>query len=342
MCVCVRVCVCVCARARVCACVCVTVTTTFCIVFGLLIVTVAMCKLDSREPWIVAMNRTVGRGSSVSAPGATPNAAAPDAVAFELVDLPKPAKIVVDLEKGGSSAAESSSESVGFELVDPSKPAKAVGLESGGSSSAESPSETMKRVNAENAFLKRENERLMEDNKLVQKVQHDNKDLKRENEHLRRENEVLRVSSTLNQSGGGGGLEEEAVTPDTIVEKALVEAPATAEDIELQVTTDPQTKSAAVVEVGADALNTMLATGLERQHCVLALRRCDGDPNSATEFCLRPMLWKFSHDKAGHEISLDIAHAFWSKAVPSWQLFTLSAKRNVREVCVCDATQLFT
>ena len=45
--------------------------------------------------------------------------------------------------------------------------------------------------------------------------------------------------------------------------------------------------SASQPEVNEDALNTMLATGLQLQHCVAALRRCKGDANAATEFCLR-------------------------------------------------------
>ena len=205
-----------------------TVTTTFCLLFGLLIVTVAMCKLNTREPWVVAMKRTI-RGSTAAAsdPGATPDAngaAAPDAVGFELMDKSKPKK-VLDLEKGGSSAAES-------------------------------PAETVKRLNAAIAFLKQEIERVKEDNQKMQKVEHDNKDLQRKhesavlrifsleqaNEQLRRENEILQ----------SGHLEDKAVTPDKIAENALVEAPATAEDIELQVTTEHQSQPTAVEAPASD------------------------------------------------------------------------------------------
>ena len=70
---------------------------------------------------------------------------------------------------------------------------------------------------------------------------------------------------------------------------------ATAEDIELQATTEQHSKSGAAAEVSAsqpevdeNALNTMLAMGLQRQHRVIALRRSNGDPNAATEFCSRP------------------------------------------------------
>ena len=61
----------------------------------------------------------------------------------------------------------------------------------------------------------------------------------KEIEHLKREIEALRASSTSNQPGGGGGeLGGEAVTQDTAVEEAFVEAPASAEDIERQATTE--------------------------------------------------------------------------------------------------------
>ena len=73
------------------------VTTAFCLLFGLVIVTVAMCKLNSREPWIFAMKRTVRGLTAASAPSATPDtndAAALDAVGFELMDKSKPKKVV--------------------------------------------------------------------------------------------------------------------------------------------------------------------------------------------------------------------------------------------------------
>ena len=246
-----------------------TVTTTFCVLFGMGIVSVAMCKLNPREPWVVTMKRVVR--SSASAPASDPNAtsdandaSAPDVVGFELMDKQKP-KQVVDLEKGRGSAAES-------------------------------PSEVVKRLNAENAFLRQENVRLEADKKKVQEQANEVQlRLETDVERLQSENEALRASSTSNQQGGGGGeLGGEAVTQDTAVEEALVEAPASAEDIERQATTEHESKSAAVEasasqpEANEDALNTMLAMGLPRQHCVIALRRCEGDANAATEFCLRP------------------------------------------------------
>ena len=246
------------------------VTTAFCLLFGLFIVAVAMCKLNSREPWIVAMKRTVRGSTAASDPSATPDAndaAAPDAVGFELMDKSKPKK-VVDLEKGGGSAVQS-------------------------------PSEVATRVKAENAYLKREIDRLEADK---QDLQRKLETAVKENKGLRHENEVLRVSSTLDQSG-----EDEAVTPDAIVEKALVEAPATAEDIELQATTEQRSKLAADVEASAsqpevdeDALKVMLAMGLQRQHCVVALRRCRGNTNAATEFCSRPKFYASTQDTKLH------------------------------------------
>ena len=53
-------------------------------------------------------------------------------------------------------------------------------LETGGGNAAESLSEVAKRLNAENAFLKIEIERLEADSPKLQKLEHDNKDLKRE------------------------------------------------------------------------------------------------------------------------------------------------------------------
>ena len=48
-------------------------------------------------------------------------------------------------------------------------------------------------------------------------------------------------------------------------------------------TVSPQVKTAAQPEGNEEALKTMLAMGLPRQHCVSALKRCGGDATSAIE-----------------------------------------------------------
>ena len=214
-----------------------TVTTTFCLLFGLAIVAVAMCKLNPDEPWAAAVRRSL----SMAGPASVPDSG----MGVELMDQPNPST-VGDLEMGGSSAAES-------------------------------PSEIAKRLNAENGSLKQE----------IDRLEADNQNMHQDNEDLRHVIEALRLSSALNQSGGAGDPGDEAVTTVT---EALVEAPASAEDIELQATTGQQSKttSASQPEVDEDALNKMLSMGLQREYCVLALRRCGGDTNAATEFGLRP------------------------------------------------------
>lgn len=284
-----------------------TVTTTFCLLFGLAIVAVAMCKLNHHEPWAAAVRRSL----SMAGPASVPDSG----MGVELMDQPNPST-VGDLEMGGSSAAES-----------PSEIAKRLNAENSSLKQENNRDEAETRrvdflrqeidrlkaenqnvqqnnkdlkLREENTFLRQENDRLEADNQKVQEhlkqVQlHFEKDieqlqnekekeqterlslqlrLEKDIERLKHEVKVLHLSSTLNQPGGGGESQDEAVTPVTTVEEALVEPPVSAEDIELQATTEPQSKS-------------------------IAAKASTSDHSKTTE---GPTKWKKVHDDASGEV----------------------------------------
>ena len=190
-----------------------TVTTVLCLLLGLGIVTVATCKLNSREPWVVALRRAVSMKGPASAAAA---ASAPTSAPAYAND------------------AAAATDAMGLQM-DPQNPAKVIDLETGGSSAAESQLEIVKRLKAKNSLLRQKLDRLEADKR---KGQQHNKDLKQANKVLRLQREKASLQHEVEQRrlgpqpGNEGGL------------TALIERPASAEDIERRANTKSQLHSA--------------------------------------------------------------------------------------------------